>query len=227
MPRTRLAAPTRLACSVKTSMCWPDTCASSGAMRQRNSLRMKPINSSVSVRGSRPMLIACATIVRARPGSRSIIASTNSSSGTVSSPASPTVAASSRADSASRAEPAPWRSTCSTAASLTSRPASAATHRTCSLSVSVFSRWNCRCWVRLRIVSDIFCGSVVASTNTTCGGGSSSVFSSAASAGLDNMCTSSRMYTLCRPGVPSDAFSIRSRMASTPLLLAASSSWTS
>ena len=44
---------------------------------------------------------------------------------------------------------------------------------------------------------------------------------------LESMWTSSRMYTLCRPGVPSEALSIRSRIASTPLLLAASSSWTS
>ena len=74
-------------------------------------------------------------------------------------------------------------------------------------------RWKRRCWVRLRIVSLTFCGSVVASTNTTCGGGSSSVFSSAASAPGDSMWTSSRMYTLCRPGVPSDARSMRSRIA--------------
>ena len=77
------------------------------------------------------------------------------------------------------------------------------------------------------MVSLIFCGSVVASTNTTWGGGSSSVFSRAASAAFESMCTSSRMYTLWRPGVPSDAFSTRSRMASTPLFDAASSSWTS
>ena len=77
------------------------------------------------------------------------------------------------------------------------------------------------------IVADIFCGSVVARTNTTCDGGSSRVFSSAASAALLSMWTSSRMYTLWRPGVPRDAFSIRSRIASTPLLLAASSSCTS
>ena len=44
---------------------------------------------------------------------------------------------------------------------------------------------------------------------------------------FESMCTSSRMYTLWRPGVPSDAFSMRSRIASTPLLLAASSSCTS
>ena len=72
-----------------------------------------------------------------------------------------------------------------------------------------------------------FCGSVVASTNTTWGGGSSSVFSSAASAARESMWTSSRMYTLVRPGVPRLAFSIRSRMSSTPLLDAASSSCTS
>ena len=72
-----------------------------------------------------------------------------------------------------------------------------------------------------------FCGSVVASTNTTCGGGSSSVLSSAASAARDSMCTSSRMYTLWRPAVVYDARSMSSRMFSTPLLLAASSSCTS
>ena len=46
-------------------------------------------------------------------------------------------------------------------------------------------------------------------------------------AAAESMWTSSRMYTLWRPGVPSDAFSMRSRIASTPLLLAASSSCTS
>ena len=35
------------------------------------------------------------------------------------------------------------------------------------------------------------------------------------------------MYTLVRPGVPSADLAIRSRMASTPLFEAASSSWTS
>ena len=54
---------------------------------------------------------------------------------------------------------------------------------------------NCKCCVRERMVSLTFCGSVVANTNTTCGGGSSSVFSSAASAAFDNMCTSSKINT--------------------------------
>ena len=45
-----------------------------------------------------------------------------------------------------------------------------------------------------------FCGSVVASTNTTCAGGSSSVFSSVFDAAVESMCTSSMMYTLRRLG---------------------------
>ena len=77
------------------------------------------------------------------------------------------------------------------------------------------------------MVGSTFCGSVVASTNTTCSGVSSSVFSSAFDAAVDSMWTSSRMYTLVRPGVPMAVLAMRSRMASTPLLEAASSSWTS
>ncbi len=40
-------------------------------------------------------------------------------------------------------------------------------------------------------VAGSFCGSVVASTNFTCGGGSSKVFSSALKLLAENMCTSS------------------------------------
>ncbi len=94
-------------------------------------------------------------------------------------------------------------------------------------SSSLDSRRTSKCCVRLRMVGSTFCGSVVASTNTTCGGGSSSVFSSAFDAAVDSMWTSSRMYTFVRPGVPIAVLAIRSRMASTPLLEAASSSWTS
>ena len=190
-------------------------------------MRRNAISSSVTVRGSRPRLIACATIFNARPGSFSTMDSTNSSRAITSAASPPALDANSRNDSVSRGEPAPCATTCSIASSVTVSPASSATQRTCSCSVSDASRWNCRCWVRLRIVSDIFCGSVVASTKTTWGGGSSSVFSNAASAPLESMWTSSRMYTLWRPGVPSDAFSIRSRIASTPLFDAASSSCTS
>ena len=77
------------------------------------------------------------------------------------------------------------------------------------------------------MVGSTFCGSVVARTNTTWSGGSSSVFNKAFDAGVDSMWTSSRMYTLVRPGEPNDALAIRSRMASTPLFDAASSSCTS
>ena len=46
-------------------------------------------------------------------------------------------------------------------------------------------------------------------------------------AAADSMCTSSRMYSLVRPAVPSATRATRSRMASTPLFEAASSSVTS
>ena len=52
---------------------------------------------------------------------------------------------------------------------------------------------NSKCWARLRMVGSTFCGSVVASTNVTWAGGSSSVFSSAFDAAVDSMWTSSRM----------------------------------
>ena len=45
-------------------------------------------------------------------------------------------------------------------------------------------------------VSGIFCGSVVAIMNTTCGGGSSIDFSSALNDDEDSMCTSSMRKTL-------------------------------
>ena len=178
-------------------------------------------------RASRPRWADAATAASARPGSRSMMDSTNSSSGIISGATPPPAATTSSALSVSRAEPPPWRTTASTASSVSSIPASLATQRTCSSSSFSLSRWNDRCWVRLRIVSRTFCGSVVASTNTTCGGGSSRVLSSAASAPGVSMCTSSRMYTLCLPGVPRLTRSMSSRMSSTLLVLAASSSMTS
>ena len=48
-------------------------------------------------------------------------------------------------------------------------------------------------WQRDRIVAGILCTSVVAKTNTTCGGGSSSVLSSALNECADSMWTSSMM----------------------------------
>ncbi len=58
----------------------------------------------------------------------------------------------------------------------------------------MFLRLNCR--QRDSTVTGTFCGSVVARMNTTCGGGSSSVFSIALNACVDSMCTSSITYTL-------------------------------
>ena len=83
-------------------------------------------------------------------------------------------------------------------------------------------------WTRERTVSGTLCGSVVASTNSTCAGGSSSVFRKAFHASVVSMCASSMMYTLRR----SEAgryftFSRRSRISSMPRLLAASISRTS
>ncbi len=48
-------------------------------------------------------------------------------------------------------------------------------------------------WQRETTVSITFSSSVVAKRNLTCGGGSSSVFSSALKAGFESMCTSSTM----------------------------------
>ena len=65
----------------------------------------------------------------------------------------------------------------------------------------------------------------MASINLTCAGGSSSVLSMALNALLDSMCTSSMIYTLNRPAVGAYcALSSKSRMASTCVLLAASTS---
>ena len=67
----------------------------------------------------------------------------------------------------------------------------------------------------------------MASTKTTCEGGSSRVFNSALAAAVESMCTSSTMYSFHCPGVARAACDTRSRIASTPLLEAASSSRTS
>ena len=72
------------------------------------------------------------------------------------------------------------------------------------------------------------CASVVASTNTTCSGGSSSVFRNAFQAAVESMCASSRMKTRLRPVIgASDTFSRSARMSSTELFEAASISTTS
>ena len=227
MARTVRAVPRRRAWSA-TSSRWPSgNCTRSLATDDKKHSRNARTTSSVSERGSEPCWMARAVALSARAASLVMSASTKSDADCVVSTSPPDAATSSSALNVSRAEPPPWCKTWRIASSLTFRFASLITKRTCSSRSTIGRRWNWRCWVRLRIVSLTFCGSVVASTNTTCGGGSSRVFSNAASAGLESMWTSSRMNTRCRPGLPSEDRSIRSRMLSTPLLLAASSSNTS
>ena len=73
-----------------------------------------------------------------------------------------------------------------------------------------------------------FSGSVVANTNFTCGGGSSTSLSSALNPWGVTMCASSRMKILYRSRAGAKtARSRRSRASSTPLWLAASISTTS
>ena len=97
----------------------------------------------------------------------------------------------SSSDSASRTEPCAARaiSASAGASKLTSSAARiGVSTSTISAGESCF-RLNCR--QRDRTVTGIFCGSVVASTNLTCAGGSSSVFSIELNAAFDSMCTSS------------------------------------
>ena len=58
----------------------------------------------------------------------------------------------------------------------------------------IFFRLNCK--HRDSTVIGTFFGSVVASRNFTCGGGSSSVFNRALKLEVESMCTSSMRYTL-------------------------------
>ena len=83
-------------------------------------------------------------------------------------------------------------------------------------------------WQRLKMVGSTRWGSVVASTNTTRGGGSSRVLSRALKAAVESMWHSSTTYTFQRActGAKRER-SISSRMLSTPVLEAASISITS
>ena len=64
---------------------------------------------------------------------------------------------------------------------------------------STVGRWKSKRWQRSTTVAGTFCASVVASTKTVSGGGSSSVFRNAFHAAVESMWASSRMYTLWRP----------------------------
>ena len=94
---------------------------------------------------------------------------------------------------ASRSDPADWRAIQCRASSSIDAPSSAAASRRQAAIRSWPIRLNAKCWQRERTVAGTLCGSVVANTKVTYGGGSSIVFSSALNADVDSMCTSSMM----------------------------------
>ena len=105
----------------------------------------------------------------------------------------PETAACSNSDCPSRIDPKAYRAMRERASSSTATPsARAISSRRPRTSGSVSIRKSKR-WQRDRIVSGMRLGSVVARMKTTCGGGSSSVFSSPLKAAFDSMWTSSMM----------------------------------
>ena len=91
------------------------------------------------------------------------------------------------------------RATAATASGGISIDSACAARRTTDAICSTVGRWKSKRWQRSTTVAGTFCASVVASTNTVFGGGSSSVFRNAFQAAVESMCASSRMYTLLRP----------------------------
>ncbi len=120
------------------------------------------------------------------------------------------------------------RASAATASGGISIDSSAAALRTTLAICSTVGRWKSKRWQRSTTVAGTLFASVVASTNTVFGGGSSSVFRNAFHAAVESMCASSRMYTLRRPLTGAYAtLSRSSRMSSTELFDAASISITS
>ncbi len=99
----------------------------------------------------------------------------------------------SSSDSPSRAEPSAARAISRMAAGATATPSSAATRSKWRISVSESMRRRSKRWQRDSTVTGSLRISVVANTNFTCSGGSSSVFSNALNALRDSMWTSSMM----------------------------------
>ena len=93
----------------------------------------------------------------------------------------------------SRTEPSAARAISASAASSISTLSFAAMPARCLTSTAVSTRRRSKRWQRDRTVTGTLPISVVAKMNLACGGGSSSVFSSALNAAVDSMCTSSRM----------------------------------
>ena len=99
----------------------------------------------------------------------------------------------SKAERASRRAPSPLRaSSISEASSAVTLSCVQISCRCTTMSGTGMRRKSNR-WQRERMVAGTFCGSVVAKTNFTCGGGSSSVFRSALKAASVSMWTSSIM----------------------------------
>ena len=93
----------------------------------------------------------------------------------------------------SRTEPSAARAISASAAGSASTSSLAAMSEKCATSVSISTRRRSKRWQRESTVTGSLRTSVVANTNLTWGGGSSSVFNSALKAFFDIMCTSSMM----------------------------------
>ncbi len=96
-------------------------------------------------------------------------------------------------DSASRTEPSDARARSRSASSSASTCSAPSTRRRCAIIVEGSTRRRSKRWQRDRTVIGTFRISVVANTNFTCSGGSSSVFSRPLKACVDSMWTSSMM----------------------------------
>ena len=177
--RTRAGSPIRRAVSSTRERSAPDRFTSSPATMARNPWRRYSARSAARRWGSRPASLACATATRAWTGSRSARDSASWASTSMSSSTTPPAATWSSADKASRADPRPRRTAESSASSESGRPVASRTCWSRADNVSEPRRRNSKCCVRLRIVGSTFCASVVASTKTTCPGGSSRVFNNA------------------------------------------------
>ena len=99
----------------------------------------------------------------------------------------------SRSPSASRKEPRPSRAITVSASGSTAMPSAPEISPSLATSVSMLGRRKSKLWQRLIMVGSTLCFSVVASTNTTCSGGSSSIFRRALKASAVSMWTSSMM----------------------------------
>ena len=95
--------------------------------------------------------------------------------------------------SASRKEPVAWRASSATASGGIEIDSISATRRTTDASCSTVGRAKSKRWQRSTTVGRTFAASVVASTKTVFGGGSSSVLRNAFHACVESMCASSRM----------------------------------